>query len=54
MKYLLLVRTPVPRRPRTARRAVRTESSSLVSKKLEILDLLILRLGVEREEFMTD
>jgi len=32
------VRTPVPRRLRTARRAVRTESSSLVSKKLEAVD----------------
>jgi len=54
MKYLLLVRTPVPRRPRTARRAVRTESSSLVSKNLEMLDPRILWSSAEWEESITD
>jgi len=52
MKYHLLVRTPVPRRPRTARRAVRTESSSLVSNIFELADPCVLGASAERGEFM--
>jgi len=53
MKYHLLVRTPVPRRPRTARRAVRTESSSLVSNIFELADPCVLGASAERGESIT-